>query len=148
MALNCPLARASSWTRSSDLCFRRPGGRPAGQVLAGVAPDPPRRAAPQRGAGALCQHHFAGRHQKAADYTVAKARFGLLELALARAVLLGWTLLGGLDALNRRCWAGWARGMLQQLALLGLHADRRLIDLPFTLYQTFVHRSSASASTR
>ncbi|MFX7941991.1 hypothetical protein ABTK32_18985, partial [Acinetobacter baumannii] len=50
---------------------------------------------------------FAGRvtlsaHQKAADYTVARARFGLLALAFNAAVLLGWTLLGGLDALN-----GW-----------------------------------------
>ena len=41
-------------------------------------------------------------HQKAADYTVAKSRFGLLEMALGAAVLLGWTLLGGLDALNQR----------------------------------------------
>ena len=39
-------------------------------------------------------------HQRAADYTVAKLRFGVLELALASAVLLGWTLLGGLDGLN------------------------------------------------
>src|SRR5258708_7360189 len=41
-------------------------------------------------------------HQKAADYTVARSRFGLLALAFNAAVLLGWTLLGGLNALN-----GW-----------------------------------------
>jgi STE24 endopeptidase len=40
-------------------------------------------------------------HQKAADYTLTKARFGLLELAFGSAVLLGWTLLGGLDSLNQ-----------------------------------------------
>ena len=40
-------------------------------------------------------------HQKAADYTIAKTRFGLLEMAWGAAVLLGWTLLGGLDALNQ-----------------------------------------------
>src|SRR6185436_2630869 len=40
-------------------------------------------------------------HQKAADYTITKARFGLLELAFGSAVLLGWTLLGGLDWLNQ-----------------------------------------------
>ena len=34
-------------------------------------------------------------HQKAADYTVAKGRLGLLEEAFGAAVLLGWTLLGG-----------------------------------------------------
>ena len=39
-------------------------------------------------------------HQRAADYTLAKARFGLLGTAFGAAVLLGWTLLGGLDALN------------------------------------------------
>ena len=39
-------------------------------------------------------------HQKAADYTIAKARLSLLSIAWNGAVLLGWTLLGGLDALN------------------------------------------------
>ena len=39
-------------------------------------------------------------HRKAADYTLAKGRFGLLTTAFGTAVLLGWTLLGGLDALN------------------------------------------------
>jgi STE24 endopeptidase len=39
-------------------------------------------------------------HQKAADYTLAKGRFGLWQIAFSTAVLLGWTLLGGLDALN------------------------------------------------
>ncbi len=78
-------------------------------------------------------------HQKAADYTVAKARFGLLELALGTAVLLGWTLLGGLDFLNQALLAWLGGGMLQQLALLGAFMlIGGLIDLPFTLYQTFV----------
>ena len=79
-------------------------------------------------------------HQRAADYTVAKLRFGLLELALAAAVLLGWTLLGGLDALN-----GWLidllgpRPLLQPLALLlAFTLINGLIDLPASLYQTFV----------
>ncbi|WP_311223737.1 MULTISPECIES: M48 family metallopeptidase [unclassified Acidovorax] len=87
---------------------------------------------------------FAGRiplaaHQKAADYTIAKARFGLLEMALAAAVLLGWTLLGGLDLLNRALLSWLGGGMVQQLALLGAFAlISGLIDLPATLYQTFV----------
>ena len=79
-------------------------------------------------------------HHRAADYTVAKLRFGLLDLALAAVVLLGWTLLGGLDALN-----GWLldalgpRPLLQPLALLVLFAlINGLIDLPTALYQTFV----------
>jgi len=31
-------------------------------------------------------------HRKAADYTLAKARFALLSMGFAAAVLLGWTL--------------------------------------------------------
>lgn len=78
-------------------------------------------------------------HQKAADYTVAKARFGLIELAVASAVLLAWTLLGGLDALNRALHGWLGAGMTQQLALLAAFAlIGGAIDLPFTLYQTFV----------
>lgn len=80
-------------------------------------------------------------HQKAADYTIAKARFGMLEMAFAAAVLLGWTLLGGIDALNQAL-AGSSLGaygtLLPQLALLaafGLISG--VLDLPFTLYSTF-----------
>jgi STE24 endopeptidase len=80
-------------------------------------------------------------HQKAADYTIAKARFGMLEMAFGAAVLLGWTLLGGIDALNQAL-AGSRLGaygtLLPQLALLaafGLISG--VLDLPFTLYSTF-----------
>ena len=78
-------------------------------------------------------------HRKAADYTVAKTRFGLIELALAGAMLLGWTLLGGLDTLNMTLMGLVGPGMVQQLALLAAFAlICGLIELPFTLYQTFV----------
>ena len=78
-------------------------------------------------------------HQRAADYTVAKARVGLLETAFGAAVLLGWTLLGGLDLLNRTLLEALGPGMLQQLALLGAFAAiSGALDLPFSLYQTFV----------
>lgn len=78
-------------------------------------------------------------HQKAADYTVAKSRVGLLETAFGAAVLLGWTLLGGLDALNRVLVDWLGTGMTQQLALMGAFAViAGLLDLPFSLYQTFV----------
>jgi STE24 endopeptidase len=78
-------------------------------------------------------------HQKAADYTITKTRFGLLELALGAAVLLGWTLLGGLDALNQALMAWLGGGLLQQLVLIaGFALISGLIDLPLTLYQTFV----------
>ncbi|UOB06611.1 M48 family metallopeptidase [[Acidovorax] ebreus] len=78
-------------------------------------------------------------HQKAADYTIVKARFGLLEMALATAVVLGWTLLGGLDALNQALLSWLGGGMLQQLALLACFVlIGGAIDLPVALYQTFV----------
>jgi len=80
-------------------------------------------------------------HQKAADYTITKARFGLLELAFGTAVLLGWTLLGGLDALNQvlagTALAEWSP-LAQQLALVaGFAVISGALDLPFTLYSTF-----------
>ena len=80
-------------------------------------------------------------HRRAADYTLAKGRFGLLGTAVGAAVLLGWTLLGGLDALNtallevvRPQWGDLA----YQLALLCAFAlISGAIDLPFDAYSTF-----------
>src|SRR6218665_2825149 len=40
-------------------------------------------------------------HQKASDYTIAKARLEVLEMSLGAVSVLGWTLLGGLDPLNQ-----------------------------------------------
>ena len=39
-------------------------------------------------------------HQKAADYTAARQSFGLVRLSLSLVMLIGWTLLGGLETLN------------------------------------------------
>jgi STE24 endopeptidase len=78
-------------------------------------------------------------HQKAADYTVTKSRLGLLEMAFGAVVLLGWTLLGALDTLNQALLGWLGPGMTQQLALLVAFAViGGLLDLPFSLYQTFV----------
>lgn len=78
-------------------------------------------------------------HQRAADYTITKARFGLLELALGTVLLLGWTLLGGLSALNQTLMTWLGGGLAQQLALLTSFAlISGLLDLPATLYQTFM----------
>lgn len=80
-------------------------------------------------------------HQKAADYTITKLRFGLLEMALGAALLLGWTLLGGIDALNQAINATSLASygsLAPQLALLAAFAlISGLLDLPFTLYSTF-----------
>ncbi|MGN1055744.1 MAG: M48 family metallopeptidase [Comamonas sp.] len=78
-------------------------------------------------------------HQKAADYTLAKARFGLWHMAWAMAILLGWTLLGGLNALHQLLLQWMDPGLPQQLTLLACFAViSGLLDLPFSLYQTFV----------
>jgi len=80
-------------------------------------------------------------HQKAADYTITKARFGLLEMAFGAALLLGWTLLGGIDALNQAIYSTALASygsLLPQLALLGAFAAiSGVLDLPFMLYSTF-----------
>jgi STE24 endopeptidase len=80
-------------------------------------------------------------HRKAADYTLAKAGFGVVADAVAAAVLLGWTLLGGLDALNDTLrdaiqprWGDLA----YQLALLAaFFVIGTLIELPLAWIQTF-----------
>ncbi len=80
-------------------------------------------------------------HQRAADYTLAKGRFGLLSMAFGAVVLLGWTLLGGIDALNallRDALQPRFGAMAYQLALLaGFAVIGSLLELPFALYSTF-----------
>ncbi|MDO5086456.1 MAG: M48 family metallopeptidase [Comamonadaceae bacterium] len=79
-------------------------------------------------------------HQRAADYTVAKLRLGVLEMAVAAAIVLGWTLLGGLDALNTALLDALGAGhpLLQPLALLAVFTlVNGLLDLPFSAWQTF-----------
>jgi STE24 endopeptidase len=80
-------------------------------------------------------------HQRAADYTVVKTRFGLLTMAFGGAVLLGWTLLGGLDALNElvrdAVLPRWG-ALVYQLALLSAFvAIGAVLDLPFEWWRTF-----------
>ena len=80
-------------------------------------------------------------HRRAADYTLAKGRFGLLSTAFGALLLLGWTLLGGLDALNQ--WLLDAvpprfGGMAYQLALLAAFAlIGGALELPLEWYSTF-----------
>jgi STE24 endopeptidase len=80
-------------------------------------------------------------HQRAADYTLAKGRLGLIGMAVGAAVLLGWTLLGGIDALNialRDALQPRFGDLAYQLALLGAFAViGAVIELPLDLYSTF-----------
>ena len=80
-------------------------------------------------------------HHKAADYTLTKGRFGLFTTAVGAAVLLGWTLLGGLDALNLALrdalMPRWG-GMAYQLALLAAFSViGATIELPLEWISTF-----------
>lgn len=79
-------------------------------------------------------------HQKAADYTIAKLRLGLLDAALSALFLVGWTLLGGLSLLNQTLSAWPALGAMgHQLALLAAFVlINGLVELPLSFYQTFV----------
>ncbi len=80
-------------------------------------------------------------HRKAADYTLAQMRFGMLSTALGTAMLLAWTLLGGLDALNRTLLPlgqGFGGTMAYQLGLLvAFTVIGAAVELPFAWYQTF-----------
>ena len=80
-------------------------------------------------------------HQRAADYTLAKGRLSLLSMAFGAAVLLGWTLLGGIDALNallRDALQPRFGDMAYQLALLASFAlIGGVLELPFELFSTF-----------
>ncbi len=80
-------------------------------------------------------------HQRAADYTLAKGRFGLFSMAFGSLMLLGWTLLGGLEALNTllldNVLPAWGP-MAYQLALLTAFAlIGSLLELPLDAYGTF-----------
>ncbi len=80
-------------------------------------------------------------HQRAADYTLAKGRLGLVTTFIGTATVLGWTLLGGLDALNTLLrdallptWGelGYQLALLTAVSLIG-----GLIDLPAEWVATF-----------
>lgn len=78
-------------------------------------------------------------HQKAADYTIAKTRFGLISLFVSVLVLLGFTLFGGLQLLAATLFQCLGDGMSYQLSLIVAFAlISGAIDLPFDLYRQFV----------
>ncbi len=78
-------------------------------------------------------------HKKAADYTVAKSRFGLLDASIGNLLLIAWTLGGGLEFLDQTL-----RGLDYNSLLTGAgfilvaFLIMGLLDLPSSLYSTFV----------
>ena len=77
-------------------------------------------------------------HHKAADYTIAKLRLGLFEIALSAAILISFTLLGGLQYLHDAILDLMGPGTYQQITLLiSISLLTGIIDLPFSLYRQF-----------
>ncbi|HHZ88211.1 MAG TPA: M48 family peptidase [Chromatiaceae bacterium] len=78
-------------------------------------------------------------HQKAADYTVAKVRFGGFEGLVGVVVLLWWTFGGGLEWLDG-LWRAQELGVTPTGIglILSMLLISGIIDLPFSLYSTFV----------
>ena len=87
---------------------------------------------------------FAGRiplddHHKAADYTITNTRIGILALVYDSLLLLAWTLGGGLELLD----SSWRTAGLSPVAtgtalMLSAMVIMTLLDLPFSVYHTFV----------
>lgn len=78
-------------------------------------------------------------HQKAADYTVARARLNRVENIYGAVLLLAWTIGGGLNALD----AFWRRAVDADLFtgwlfLLSMALITAALELPFGIYRTFV----------
>lgn len=77
-------------------------------------------------------------HQKAADYTVARLRFGLWTTLFSAAIVLVWTLEGGLGLLNDWVSGTFGTALGGQLALLAAFAViGSLLDLPWDVARTF-----------
>ena len=77
-------------------------------------------------------------HQKAADYTLAKIRFGWIGLALELVLLFAWTLLGGLAWLQGMVNAAVPAGVWNGLALFaGFGLIGAVIDLPLSWVAQF-----------
>ena len=79
-------------------------------------------------------------HQKAADYTVAKARLGMLDVLLGAALLVALTLGGLLQWMSAQWGAVFAPGGIAHGAALVAGAVVLLsaLELPVAIYRTFV----------
>ncbi len=77
-------------------------------------------------------------HQKAADYTIAKAKLKIVLLTLNTIAVLGFTLLGGLQWLSEQLVTLAGRGMSYQLALVAaVTVISSVIELPIDYYKQF-----------
>lgn len=81
-------------------------------------------------------------HRKAADYTVARVKLSSVSTVFGAIVLIGWTMLGGLDALNTflrdAVYPAWGNLPYQLALVVAVVMLGSALDLPFSLYSTFV----------
>ncbi|MFL9945620.1 M48 family metallopeptidase [Paraburkholderia agricolaris] len=78
-------------------------------------------------------------HQRAADYTIERTRLAMIEVVVGAAVLIGLTLLGGVQALDLAISDWLGRGYVGQIVLVAaVIAITGVIDLPFEYYRQFV----------
>ena len=78
-------------------------------------------------------------HQRAADYTAAKVRLAMIEVVIGALFVLALTL-GGVLQFLQAAWSSLGfEGLPHGLAFIaGLAVLSTLVDLPFSLYRTFV----------
>jgi STE24 endopeptidase len=78
-------------------------------------------------------------HQKAADYTTTKVKFGRLPLFYEIALLLIWTIGGGLEWLDQNIIAYELNPIITGIAVILVYSLlSAFLDLPFSIYNTFV----------
>lgn len=78
-------------------------------------------------------------HQKAADYTTTKVKFGRLPLFYEILLLLAWTLGGGLEWLDQNILTLELSPVLTGISVILVYTFiSSLLDLPFSIYNTFV----------
>lgn len=87
---------------------------------------------------AFQQHIDIKEHQKAADYTIAKSKSGIIELFYSSLLLLAWTLGGGLDLLDT-LWIdlGYNSLITGVAVITSAFILMSLLDLPVSIYHTF-----------
>ncbi|MDO9026161.1 M48 family metallopeptidase [Zwartia sp.] len=77
-------------------------------------------------------------HQRAADYTAAKVRLGMIELVFDAFVLIGLTLLGGLQQIDLWVSTLTTHDLLRQVLLIvAVISLLGALGLPFSVYRQF-----------
>ena len=77
-------------------------------------------------------------HQRAADYTAAKVRLGMIELIFDAVILVGLTLLGGLQQIDLWVSTLTSHDLLRQVLLIvAVMTLLGALGMPFSLYRQF-----------